>query len=280
MESTREMNKEDQIAEATTDLDERDHGFVGRKAVSEPSSTELESSQDLLVKLNKQLVNDVNVAFSKDFLEAAAVLYEQSDAQPYNGLYRRLKEKCIRVSEWERRVKEVARKRKDARDVAAEARANVGQKRATLKLRDRDPWNQPVLLEDLLDLLVVTLKRFLVLPARAAETLALWIVHTYVLDAADATPRLALLSPQKRCGKSKVLDLLFQLVQRPLATSNVTAAALFRTIAACQPAALIDEVDTFGKDNAELCGVLNSGHTRASAWVIRTSFTRASYAQK
>src|SRR5208337_3273992 len=90
-----------------------------------------------------------------------------------------------------------------------------------------------------------------------------------VLDAAEATPRLALLSPQKRCGKSKVLDLLFQLVQRPLATSNVTAAALFRTIDACQPTFLIDEVDTFGKDKPDLRGVLNSGHTRANAWVIR-----------
>ena len=122
----------------------------------------------------------------------------------------------------------------------------------------------------MLDQLVVTLKRFLVLAALAAETLALWIVHTYVLDAAEATPRLALLSPQKRCGKSKVLDLLFQLVQRPLATSNVTAAALFRTIDACQPTFLIDEVDTFGKDNPELRGVLNSGHARANAWVIRS----------
>ena len=264
------MNKEEQIAEATTDLEEPDRGFVRRKAVSEPSTGELETSQNLLVELNKQLARDPSVAFSKDFLEAAAVLYEQNDAQPYHGLYRRLKEKCIRVSEWERRVKEVARKRKDARDVAAEAaRANVGQKRATLELKDREPWNQSVLLENLLDLLVVTQKQLSSATGPAAETLALWILHTYVLDAADTTPRLALLSPQKRCGKTKVLDLLFHLVQRPLATSNVTAAALFRAIDACRPTALIDEVDTFGNDHAELRGVLNSGHTRASAWVIR-----------
>lgn len=67
------MNEEEQIAEVTTDLDERNRSFVGRKAVTEPSSAELESSRDLLIDLNKQLVNDVNVAFCKDFLEAAAV---------------------------------------------------------------------------------------------------------------------------------------------------------------------------------------------------------------
>jgi len=32
------MNKEEQIAEATTDLEEPDRGFVRRKAVSEPST--------------------------------------------------------------------------------------------------------------------------------------------------------------------------------------------------------------------------------------------------
>ncbi len=226
------MNNEDTIAPVKTDLDERDCGGEGRKTAGGPGAAELERALDLLVELNKQLVTDVNIAFSADFLEAAAVLYEQSDAQPYNGLYRRLKEKCIRVSDWERRVKEAARRRKLARDQSAEA--NAGQKRATLELGDRNSWNQPVVLEDLLDQLVVMLKRSLVLTALATETLALWIVHTYVLDAAEATPRLALLSPQKRCGKSKVLDLLFQLVQRPLATSNVTAAALFRTIDACR----------------------------------------------
>jgi putative DNA primase/helicase len=262
------MNKEERIAQARTEFDDCDRGAAGRKAVGGPGAAEFQSANVLLVDLNKQLAKDVNIAFSKDFLEAAAVLYEQGDAQPYHGLYRRLKEKCIRVSEWERRVREVVAKRKAAREEEA-TRAIERQKRIILELKDREPWNQPVVLEDLLEQLVVTLKRFLVLPALAAETLALWVVHTYVLEAAEATPRLALLSPQKRCGKTKVLDLLFQLVQRPLATSNVTAAALFRTIDACRPTALIDEVDTFGKDNAELRGVLNSGHTRASAWVIR-----------
>ncbi|MEO7728473.1 MAG: hypothetical protein ABIS45_14555 [Burkholderiales bacterium] len=38
----------------------------------------------------------------------------------------------------------------------------------------------------------------------------------------------------------------------------------------CQPTLLIDEVDTFMRENLELHGVINRGHTRDSAYVIRT----------
>jgi putative DNA primase/helicase len=38
---------------------------------------------------------------------------------------------------------------------------------------------------------------------------------------------------------------------------------------AAQPTLLIDETDTFVKENDQLRGVLNSGHSRATAFVIR-----------
>jgi len=44
---------------------------------------------------------------------------------------------------------------------------------------------------------------------------------------------------------------------------------VFRTIEKYQPTLLVDECDTFLKDNEELRGVLNSGHTRAAAFVVR-----------
>jgi putative DNA primase/helicase len=37
---------------------------------------------------------------------------------------------------------------------------------------------------------------------------------------------------------------------------------MFRAIAAWTPTLLIDEADSFARDNEELRGVLNSGHTR------------------
>jgi putative DNA primase/helicase len=45
---------------------------------------------------------------------------------------------------------------------------------------------------------------------------------------------------------------------------------VFRVIEAHCPTLLIDEADSFMKENEELRGVINSGHTRQSAYVIRT----------
>jgi putative DNA primase/helicase len=45
---------------------------------------------------------------------------------------------------------------------------------------------------------------------------------------------------------------------------------VFRTIESACPTLLIDEADTFLTGNDELRGVLNSGHNRATAFVVRT----------
>jgi hypothetical protein len=48
----------------------------------------------------------------------------------------------------------------------------------------------------------------------------------------------------------------------PLPAANITAAAMFRTIEIYRPTLLIDEADTFLRDNEELRGVINSGRER------------------
>src|SRR4029453_13517885 len=49
-----------------------------------------------------------------------------------------------------------------------------------------------------------------------------------------------------------------------------TPAALFRAIEAGKPTLLIDEADTFAKMADELRGILNAGHTRDTAYVVRS----------
>jgi putative DNA primase/helicase len=137
------------------------------------------------------------------------------------------------------------------------------------RLSDPQPWPEPVSAGDLLDELVALLERFVVLPAHAADALSLWVLHTWCLDAADTTPRLAITSPEKRCGKTTLLSLVSVMVRRPLAASNISAAAVFRSIERFGPTLLIDEADTFLKENEELRGVLNSGHSRPTAYVVR-----------
>lgn len=53
--------------------------------------------------------------------------------------------------------------------------------------------------------------------------------------------------------------------------SNITSAAMFRSIDAWQPTLLVDEADTFvTKEKEELRGIINSGHSKSSAFVVRT----------
>jgi putative DNA primase/helicase len=54
-----------------------------------------------------------------------------------------------------------------------------------------------------------------------------------------------------------------------LPASNVTPAVLFRAIKKWQPTLLIDEADTFLAGAEELRGMLNAGHNRAYAYVLR-----------
>lgn len=139
-----------------------------------------------------------------------------------------------------------------------------------LALEDPEPWPEPVDGSALLSDLVATFRRFLGLPEAAPEALALWVLHAHAHDAAEVSPLLALTSPEKRCGKTTALHLTGALVPRPLPASNVTAAALFRAVERWRPTLLVDEADTFLKDREELRGVLNSGHARAGAVVVRS----------
>jgi len=131
------------------------------------------------------------------------------------------------------------------------------------------PWPEPVDSAVLLEDLVAMIQRFVVIQKPAAYAVALWALVTHCVETVDCAPLLAITSPEKRCGKTTLLALLDKIVARPLPISNVTAAALFRVIAHHQPTLLIDEADTFLKDNDELRGILNSGYTHSTAFVLR-----------
>jgi hypothetical protein len=152
---------------------------------------------------------------------------------------------------------------------AARVDTGGGQGQA-LTLADPEPWPGGVDGAELLDEIRDTFKRFIALPAQAAVALALWVLHTHAIKTAYLSPLLAITSPQKRCGKTTLLEVLACLVRRPLSASNVTAAALFRVIEAREPTLLVDEADTFLAKHEELRGILDSGHTRSSAQVVRT----------
>jgi hypothetical protein len=122
----------------------------------------------------------------------------------------------------------------------------------------------------LLDRLHAELPSFVVLPTEhAADAVCLWIATTHALAAFEFAPRLAITSPEKRCGKSRLLDVIEGTCHAPIATADTTTAALVRSIGrGVPPTILIDEADTkFGskraaEQNDDLRALLNAGFQR------------------
>jgi putative DNA primase/helicase len=138
----------------------------------------------------------------------------------------------------------------------------------SLSFLDIEPWPAAVDGVALLKDLTAAVSRYVSLETVVARVIALWVVHTHSLDACSTSPRLAIKSPVKNCGKSTLLEVLSYVVHRPLLTANITAPGVFRVIDSKAPTLLIDEAYTYLVNNEELRGILNSGHRR-NAGVIR-----------
>jgi hypothetical protein len=140
-----------------------------------------------------------------------------------------------------------------------------GKQGHAISFPEPEPWPDPVDGATLLDDLAKAVRKHVVMPDHAHDAVALWAVHTYLLDHAMITPRLAILSPVLRCGKTTLLDVLAALVYRPLPAANCSASSIFRVVEKHRPCLLIDEADSFLSANEELRGVLNSGHRRGGS---------------
>ena len=124
----------------------------------------------------------------------------------------------------------------------------------------------------LLDDIAAFVRRYVVLTPDQASATALWVVHSYAIDAADASPYLHITSPEKRSGKTRLLEVLDLLAARPWFTGRVTAAVLQRRLERDHPSLLLDETDAAFKKESEyseaLRAILNAGHRRGClAWL-------------
>jgi hypothetical protein len=112
------------------------------------------------------------------------------------------------------------------------------------------------------------LTKYVVLPDEASTTAsALYVLHTWVLEACDATPYLVVVSAEKGSGKTRFLETLSYLVRKPWRTANTTPTALFRRMSEDQPTLLLEEIDTIFKGGSSyeaLRGVINAGNRRGA----------------
>ena len=109
------------------------------------------------------------------------------------------------------------------------------------------------------------LRRFVVLPSDSAfAALSLWALHTHAFEGQTQTPYILLTSAEKRCGKSRVLEVLEPIVREPWATAYTSAAAMYRKIERDRPTMLLDELDAVLGGSAEraeaLRGLINAGN--------------------
>jgi len=112
-----------------------------------------------------------------------------------------------------------------------------------------------------------------VMPEGGLEAFGLWAAYAHCFDAFDNAVMLAFLSPTPEAGKTRCLGVMKALTPKALLASNVSAAALYRTVELVKPTLLVDELDTYIRDEGEsgnaLRGVLNSGHDREAAFILR-----------
>jgi len=125
------------------------------------------------------------------------------------------------------------------------------------------------------------LTRYVILPSpEAADAVVLWIAASHGVQAWHCAPRLDITSPVKRCGKSRLLDIIEATCHAPLLTVNISPAALVRSIGDDPPTLLLDEADTvFGPkaaDNHEdLRGIINAGHSRGRPYIRWDQMSRS-----
>jgi hypothetical protein len=111
-----------------------------------------------------------------------------------------------------------------------------------------------------------------VLPDESLLVISAWTMAAWLISIWDKFPHLAISSPEKRCGKTLLLDLLFLIVPRGRYTTNVSPAALYRLIQAERPTLLMDESQSIsrrGSEAAEVVRELLNGGVGRNARVLR-----------
>jgi hypothetical protein len=130
-----------------------------------------------------------------------------------------------------------------------------------------------------LDAIEKFLRRFLILPNERDYTIAvLWVAHTYFTDRIPTSPRLAIISPEYGCGKSRFLEVLESLCYRGEKLDHQTRSYLMRMVELTvqeygkPPTLLIDEIDAVWKSNSEdgeaLRAFVNTGYRNTGYYGI------------
>ncbi|GAA0794850.1 DUF3631 domain-containing protein [Marinobacterium sediminicola] len=132
------------------------------------------------------------------------------------------------------------------------------------------PWPDPVDIQATAYAIADRLRLHSVLTEADITATVLWIISSYLINSFRIFPKLSLISPEKRCGKSTLMEVIQSFSHEGLLVSNLSGATIYRITTTVQPTLLIDEADTFVKGgDPQLVGIINSSHSQQGATILR-----------
>ncbi len=142
---------------------------------------------------------------------------------------------------------------------------------------DDQPWPEPVTdIGPVLDTALKETTRYVVAPKHQLAATMLWSAYVHLLPredlGIDIAPRLGIRSEEPNSGKSTLLECIYNAAPNPLLTGSISASSLFRVIDQRRGTLFIDEADNIIHRNSspDLLAILNSGHMRKTAYVLRS----------
>jgi hypothetical protein len=120
--------------------------------------------------------------------------------------------------------------------------------------------------EDLLSDVMDAIQKYCVLPSHHEYiAVTLWCAYNHFADAFDFAPRLIIRSAEKRSGKTRLLEIIGELVPDPIQAIDLSPAYIFRRLDKGPCTLILDEVDAlFGTalksaQHEDLRALLNAG---------------------
>ena len=161
----------------------------------------------------------------------------------------------INLGDLEKALAELIKRRAEKRE---EARADI---------YGPPPWEHPITdVGAVLDDIVTVLKKVIAAPETHFDTMALWTAHTHILQRRELglrhSPRLPFQSQFEDSGKTTALTATLCASARPMPTSSLTGASMFRELDAHHWTIGWDEADGAFHRNThpEMIAIFNAGH--------------------